>query len=402
MRFIHLADAHIGGWKDPRMRVLVNDSFIYALDLCVEKNADFLLISGDLFNSSHPSIDDLKLVVQKLKELKDAGIETYAIAGSHDFSASGKTMLDVLEEAGLLRNVVRGKVEDEKLILKFTTNKKTGAKITGMLGKKGMLDRKFYETLNTEILEKEEGFKIFMFHTSITELKPKNLEKMDSSPVSLLPKGFDYYAGGHVHIVENKTIPGYKNIIYPGPVFPMNLHEFEELGNGSVFYYDDGNIEKIDLPTKKRLSIKINTDKLDSQKAKEKIVEEIKNKEYQDTIVMLRVEGELSAGKTSDINFQELVKMIYDNGAYFVMKNTSKLTSKEFEEVKTSHLTTNDIEEKIIDEHIGKSQVFIDKEEEKKMIMTLMKILSVERKEGEKIADYERKIKEEINQILKI
>ncbi len=402
MRFVHLADAHIGGWKDPRMRVLVNDSFIYALDFCLEKNVDFLLIAGDLFNSSHPTIDDLKLVVQKLKELKDRGIETYAIAGSHDFSASGKTMLDVLEEAGLLHNVVRGRVLDEKLILKFSVNQKTGAKITGMLGKKGMLDRKYYETLNTDILEKEEGFKIFLFHTSITELKPQSLEKMDSSPISLLPKGFDYYAGGHVHIVENKTITGYKNVIYPGPVFPMNLHEFEELGNGSIFYYDEGKIEKIDLPTKNKLSIKINVDKLDSQKAKEKIIDEIKNREYSDSIVMMRIEGELSAGKTSDINFQDIVKMIYEKQAYFVMKNTSKLTSKEFEEIKTSHLTTNDIEEKIIDEHIGKSQVFIDKDEEKNMIIILMKTLSVERKEGEKIADYEKKIKDEMNQILKI
>ena len=46
--------------------------------------------------------------------------------------------------------------------------------------------------LDLKNLEEEEGFKIFMFHTALTELKPKNLERMDSAPISLLPKGFDY------------------------------------------------------------------------------------------------------------------------------------------------------------------------------------------------------------------
>ena len=74
-----------------------------------------------------------------------------------------------------------------------------------------------------EALEKEEGFKIFMFHTALTELKPKELDKMDSAPVSFLPRNFDYYAGGHVHIVKEASLDGYKNIVYPGPLFPNNF-----------------------------------------------------------------------------------------------------------------------------------------------------------------------------------
>ena len=34
-----------------------------------------------------------------------------------------------------------------------------------------------------------------MFHTALTEFKPEELDSMESQPLSLLPKNFDYYAG---------------------------------------------------------------------------------------------------------------------------------------------------------------------------------------------------------------
>ena len=203
MKFSHIADCHIGAWRDPKLKELNIKAFFEAIAISLKEKVDFILISGDLFNTSLPGIDKLKDVVKILKNLQNKEIPVYLIPGSHDFSPSGKTMLDVLEEAGLCINVVKGKVdENKKLNLQFTVDKKTGAKITGMLGKRGMLERSFYEELNREPLEKEPGFKIFMFHTALTELKPKKLEMMESAPISLLPKNFDYYAGGHVHIVE--------------------------------------------------------------------------------------------------------------------------------------------------------------------------------------------------------
>ncbi len=223
MKFAHLADCHIGAWRDPKLKELPMQAFEKAIEKCMEEKVDFVLISGDLFNTSLPGIEYLKRTVRKLKGLKQKNIETYVIAGSHDFSPSGKTILDVLEEAGLIHNVVKGSIENNKLRLRFTIDEKTKAKITGMLGKKGMLERSYYESLDKTNLEKESGFKIFMFHSAISELKPKELEKMDSSPISFLPKGFDYYAGGHVHIVKDISLEGYKNVVYPGPLFPNNF-----------------------------------------------------------------------------------------------------------------------------------------------------------------------------------
>ena len=399
MKFAHIADCHIGGWRDPRMKDLPLRAFVAAIDRSVDKNVDFILISGDLFNTSHPAIDNLKVVVSKLRELKEKDIPLYIIAGSHDFSATGKTMLDVLEEARLAINVVRGSVSGGKLHLEFTTDRKTGAKITGMLGKKGSLEKKFYETLDKTNLKKEEGFKIFMFHTSISELKPKSLEKMESAPISLLPRGFDYYAGGHVHIVEKRNLEGYKNIVYPGPLFPNNFRELEELKEGGFYIYDDGdtgfesvhlcNVEAFCFDAKNKTP----------EKVTEEVMSKISNREFINTIVLLRIEGELISGRPSDIDFSRIFKTLYEKSAYFVMRNTAKLTSKEFEEVMVKEDSVEKIEEKLIDEHKRDSGIFDD---EKKEIKALMKALSSEKGEDEKSSEYEKRISDDVDRILEL
>ena len=71
MKFAHIADCHIGAWREPKLRDISTQAFIKAVDLCIEKQMDFILIAGDLFNTSLPAIDKLKTTVTKLKQLKD-------------------------------------------------------------------------------------------------------------------------------------------------------------------------------------------------------------------------------------------------------------------------------------------------------------------------------------------
>ena len=77
------------------------------VDISLSENVDFILIAGDLFDIALPSIDILKSTAKILNKLKDFDIPIYIIPGSHDFSASGKTMLDVLENTGLVHNVMK-------------------------------------------------------------------------------------------------------------------------------------------------------------------------------------------------------------------------------------------------------------------------------------------------------
>src|SRR3989338_685838 len=137
MKFAHMADLHIGGWSDPKMKEVNMETFRRAIARCIQEKVDFILFAGDVFNTAIPQIDLIKETTAILKEVKDFAIPVYVIPGSHDFSPSGKTMLEVLEKAGLIVNVVKPMNDT----LQFTVDIRTHAKITGLLGRKGGLDR---------------------------------------------------------------------------------------------------------------------------------------------------------------------------------------------------------------------------------------------------------------------
>ena len=403
MKFSHIADCHVGSWRDPKLRDISANAFIKAIDISIEKNVDFVLIAGDLFNTSFPAIDSLKAVVKKLKELKKHNIPCYIIAGSHDFSPSGKTMLDVLEEAGLFINVFRGSVDNNNVLkLKFTVDEKTGAKITGMLGRAGTLDKKYYEQLDKTSLEAEEGFKIFMFHTAITEYKPEEIDKEHSSPLNMFPKGFDYYAGGHVHYIleKNEKQAGYGLIVYPGPLFPNNFKELEELSNGGFYIYDsdDRKLERQEISFFSTIKLSVDCKNKAPEAIRQKLFEKINNESFDNALVLLRLYGKISEGKISDINLKEITEKLYEKGAYFVMRNTAKLASKDFEQISIDTSKVDDMEDSIIKEHLGQVELPHDvKEKELLLTRKLMHVLANEREEGEVVKDFEQRVKEDID-----
>ena len=407
MKFAHMADIHIGSWRDPKLKDLATEAFIKALAICVHKKVDFILISGDLFNTALPGIDNLKSVVKEFKILKEKNIPVYIIPGSHDYSPSGKTMIDVLEEAGLLVNVFKGKVIDEKLQLRFTKNEKTGVKITGVLGRRGTLEKLYYQDLDLEHLEKEHGKKIFMFHTSITELKPGSKSAMDSTDMSYMPKNFEYYAGGHVHIVHKYDFPDHKNVIYPGPIFPANFEELEDLEYGGFYIYDDSlNAElkllREDVIIKNTFKINIAAEHKSPEEVTELIYEKIKGKELLNNIVLIRVAGKLKTGKVSDMNFKEIFNKCYSQGAFFVMRNTVKVVGAEYEEINIE-ASPEDVEESLIKEHLGQIKITgFDSEVELRLTRELMHIFSSEKHEGEKVYEYEERVKKEVDRLLEL
>jgi len=403
MKFAHMADCHIGSWRDPKLKDISTLAFNKAVDKCVQEAVDFILISGDLFNTSLPRLDNLKTVVTTFKKLKDKNIPVYIIPGSHDFSPSGKTMLDVLEEAGLFINVVKGEEVDGKLKLKFTIDKKTGAKITGMLGKRYSLEKKYYENLITENLEKEDGYKIFMFHSGIDELKPEDMQNIITQPLSLLPKNFDYYAGGHVHIVDDKKIEGYGQIVFPGPLFPNSFSELEKLEKGGFYIVEDNKLTFHPIPVYDIFKIDKKCDGKTPEQVYDDINNEIKDKEFNNTIVLIRLSGTLSSGKPTDIDFKEIFSLLYDKSAYFVMKNTNALTTKEFEEIKIDTKSVEDAESSIIKEHLGQIKIKdMTMEKEESLIKELIKTLATEKQEGETVSDFERRVKEEVSKVMDV
>lgn len=400
MKYMHIADCHLGGWREPKLQQLGIDSFRYVINQAINENVDFVLIAGDLFNTSIPSIDALKIAAEELNKLQQHNIPVYIIAGSHDYSPSGKTMIEVLHNAGLVTNVARGIVVNGKIQLEFTTDKKTGAKITGLLGKRGGLDKDYYRNLDHSYLEREQGYKIFMFHCAIDELKPEELQKMESMPVSLFPKKFDYYAGGHVHIIKDLSIPDYPYVVYPGPVFPNSFSELQKLHNGSYCIIDNHTMRREKIPTQSLTYIELDCKNKTPQQINTELTQEIQQHELNNHIVLLRLSGKLLSGKLTDITFKDHITAITNKGAYFIMKNTAGLTTSTFSEIRTSHNTITEIEQQIIKENTGQSITY-PKEQEMQLMHDLIKTFSTTKHDGEKIHDYNERLKNEADQLLK-
>ncbi len=402
MKFAHMADCHIGSWRDAKLHDASTRAFCKAIDSCIGASVDFVLIAGDLFNTSFPRLENLKTVVGKLKELSDRHIPVYIVPGSHDYSPSGKTILDVLEEAGLFINVFKGEVVGGKLKLHFTIDKKTGAKITGMLGKRGALETEYYQHLITEHLQKEDGYKIFLFHSALDELKIADTQSFMSQPLSLLPKNFNYYAGGHVHIVKHTAIDGYGVVAYPGPLFPNSFSELEKLGRGGFYIVHDTKIIWQPILIYNVHTIAIDCANQTPQHISDTILENIKNKEFNNTLVLIRLFG-IMDGKPSDIAFRDIFIKIYEQGAYLVMRNTSQLSAKDFEEIKIEARSHTDVEAALIKEHVGQHKLgALQPAQETELIQQLMKTLTAERDESERVADFEARVREELKKILKI
>lgn len=387
MKFAHLADVHIGAWRHPKLSDLPDKLFDDAMKLSLERGVDFILIAGDLFDSALPGIDHLRSAVRTLQRAKMAGTPVYCIPGSHDFSPSGKSMLRVLEEAGLLIDVFKGEVIDDKLKLQITNDPKTGAKITGVLGRKGSLEKHHYEDLDRQWLESQADEKsIFMFHTSITELKPKELSQMSSSPVSMLPKGFSYYAGGHVHITEDISLDGYAQVVYPGPVFPASFSELEKLGCGSFVIVDQGKIERVKLPSYEVQSVLVHMQGT-PEEFTQKIIDQLA--QIQDKIVLLRISGRVLGGSIIDIDFARINQAAQQ--AYVLLRNTAGLQSEIGADAKSVEGSTAEIEERVLTERAGGSHNPFD-QKEILIMQQLLQTLSSEKVEGETNTSYDERV----------
>ena len=211
MNFVHVSDTHLGA-SNFKLREREKDflnAFRQVVDYSISEKVDFVIHSGDLFDKGKPGNNVLLFVINQLKKLKRARIPFVIIPGSHDMSVDG-TFITVLERVGLLRNAGRPDnfvSEGDYFLMK---GEEVGdAVIYGLPGRRDNISTA-YEIIRPVASSK---FRIFMFHHIITDVK--DAEQFADIPISLLPKGMDYYAGGHWHEHAEFIYCG-KPVIYPG------------------------------------------------------------------------------------------------------------------------------------------------------------------------------------------
>ena len=399
-KFAHLADIHLGAHRDPVLRELELAVFNQSMDKCVQLDVDFILIAGDFFHVGIPDLGIVNKSLLKIRDVQDAGIPIYVIYGSHDYTPSGTSVIDIFDTSRMLTKIVKMKMDNGKLKLNFFVDPKTGAKLTGISARKIGLEREYYKVLDNASLEREDGFKIFAFHSGLTELKPAYLSEMETIPISYFPKGFDYYAGGHIHERGEFNLPGYENVVFPGPLFTGYGKDIEATAKGEkrgfyVVSFADKvtDINFVEIKNFDGVYFEYDATGKNSLQVSDGLHEKLIGLDVDSKVVVYRVTGTLSGGKSSDVNFMEIKSRMINNGARYVHR-LGVLPSQEYSAVRVAD-DISLMERKLFKENLGAvktSQVALKDESSVLIASELLKILRQEPKINESKSGYTEKM----------
>lgn len=245
MKFAHLADTHLGY----RQFGLVErekdfyEVFEKVIDKIIEEKVDFVIHSGDLFETARPSPIALLTFQKGLLKLKGAGIQMYAIAGNHDIVMRNDSIPPqiIFKKLGL------------KVISPINTNYMHGDVFIAGLPFYPSSQSKNLKSKLADLSKKAANHEksILVLHQAIDKYFGYNYEL----EIGDLPDNFNYYALGHIHKYINDNF-GNGKLVYPGSgeIWKTDeLQDYKENGKGFVLVDLDGpkplvKRVKIDIP----------------------------------------------------------------------------------------------------------------------------------------------------------
>ena len=244
MKFAHLADTHLGYRQ---FGLIEREKDFYevfgkTIDKIIEEKVDFVIHSGDLFETAKPSPMALLEFQKGLLKLKGAGIPVYAIAGNHDSVAR------------------RGSIPPQVIF------KKMGLKVISPINTNYMHDDVFiaglpyYSASQSKVLKSKlaELSKKAANHEKSILVLHQGIDKYFGYQYELeigdIPDNFTYYAMGHIHKYVCDDF-GKGKLVYPGSGEIWKTDELEDYTkNGKGFVVVDLDGPK---PVVKRVSVDI-------------------------------------------------------------------------------------------------------------------------------------------------
>ena len=244
MKFAHLADTHLG-YRQYGLFEREKDFyevFDKVIDKIIEENVDFVIHSGDLFETARPSPMALLTFQKGLLKLKGAGIPMYAIAGNHD---------SVMRKGSIPPQVIFKKL-GLKVISTINPTYMHGDIFIAGLPYYPASHGKALKSKLAELSQKatEHDKAILVLHQGIDKYFGYNYEL----EIGEIPDNFDYYALGHIHKYVNDKF-GRGRLVYPGSCEIWKTSELQDYHeNGKGFVVVDFDDEK---PIIKRVKIDI-------------------------------------------------------------------------------------------------------------------------------------------------
>lgn len=232
MRFIHMADIHLGARPDlgrpwgAARAAEIWESFASVLERARNEAVDLVLIAGDLFHGQ-PLVRDLKEVDYLFSTLPG---QVVLIAGNHDYMKQNGTYAHYVWSDNVH---FLGDSDMDRVILDSI-----GTEVYGFSYHSRELAERRYDNLT---VEESPYYKILLAHGGDREHSPFSRELVKKA-------GFDYIAWGHIHKPRlDMQIP---------MGFPGSLEPLDETETGSHGYIEgeitDGFCRAVFVPASKR------------------------------------------------------------------------------------------------------------------------------------------------------
>lgn len=229
--FIHASDLHLDSpfkGVTARSPVIANilrsatfDAFDNLVQLCIDKEAKFLLIAGDIYDGADRSLRAQLKFFDGLKRLVDHNIASFVAHGNHDpldgWSSTIKWPSGV--------HIFGADQVETKMV---EINGKPVASVSGIShGRKNETDNLAlkFQAAGADLLR--DLFKIGILHCNCGN-NPDYEAYAPCRPENLTGAAFDYWALGHVH--EKKILSKNPYIVYPGNTQGLSIRESGERG----------------------------------------------------------------------------------------------------------------------------------------------------------------------------
>lgn len=246
IRFLHAADLHLDRPFEGLTRLpeslherAARSTFIALhrlVDAALHERADFLLISGDLFDNSHRSIKAQHAFVKEMWRLQSALIPVYLVYGNHDFVNETWNQLGLPDNVHVFPETpgcftltcANGQVVH---VYGFSYHQKwVKENMAAQYRKSGTAD------FHIALLHGEEKSGIDDGHYA-----PFTLTDLETA-------GFDYWALGHIH--KRQQLPVSVPAWYPGDLQGLSFKDSElGLKGASVVHLTQHHAEVRFLPT---------------------------------------------------------------------------------------------------------------------------------------------------------
>lgn len=241
-KFIHAADIHLDsplhkldiyeGAPVHLIRQATRAAFENLVRNAIDRKVSFVLLSGDLYDGDWKDYNTGLYFVSRMRQLRDAGIFVFIIAGNHDAASKITKNLKLPDGVTIFSANAPETILMSQHEVAIHGQSFASAAVT--------------KDLSADYPPARPGaFNIGMLHTSAGG-REGHAPYAPCSVDGLISKGYDYWALGHVHkreILKNDPI-----IAFPGNIQGRHIRETGEKGCLLVTVPENGNPETEFIP----------------------------------------------------------------------------------------------------------------------------------------------------------